>query len=160
VDYLFPSFRRIGCRNPFLNNYWSPFMIHAYEKPSLLARYQSSFIDLLVLLTALVILSMTIDALGDVPDWVRASLVGAMLLYEPVLTAYGCTVGQKLMRIRVRDVNSMYGTGPEKPLNLPMAIWRFFMKSMMGWLSFITIHSNADRRAIHDFAAGSVMIRY
>ena len=135
-------------------------MDHAYEKPSLLARYQSSFIDALVLLTALVILSMALDALGDVPGWVRVVLIGAMLLYEPVLTAYACTLGQKVMRIRVRDANSLRGNGPGQRLNLPMSVWRFMMKSMMGWLSFVTIHSNPERRAIHDFAAGSVMIRY
>jgi uncharacterized RDD family membrane protein YckC len=135
-------------------------MDHAYERPSLLARYQSSFIDLLLLLTAMVILSMALDSLGNVPGWVRGALVGAMLLYEPVMTAYACTLGQKVMRIRVRDANSLHGNQPERRLNLLMSVWRFLMKSMMGWLSFVTIHSNADRRAIHDFAAGSVMIRY
>ena len=89
----------------------------------------------------------------------RATGIVAILLYEPLLTVYACTIGQKLMGIRVLDYNSLYGQGTEQKLALPMSVWRFMMKSMMGWLSFITMHLNAEQRAIHDFAAGSVMIK-
>jgi len=134
-------------------------MGHDYEKPSLLARIQASCIDLLFLLISIVCFSLTLASMGTIPNWVRMAGIGAILLYEPLLTTYACTIGQKLMRIRVLDYNTLYGQGNEKKLALPMSVWRFMMKSMMGWLSFITIHLNAERRAIHDFAASSVMIR-
>lgn len=134
-------------------------MGHEYEKPSLLARIQATVIDTLFLLMTIVCFSLALDAIGTVPNWVRIAGIGAILLYEPLLTAYACTMGQKLVGIRVLDYNSLYGQGTEQKLALPMSVWRFMMKSMMGWLSFITIHLNAERRAIHDFAASSVMVR-
>jgi uncharacterized RDD family membrane protein YckC len=39
------------------------------------------------------------------------------------------------------------------------AFFRYVLKISLGWISFLTMHSNSQRRAIHDFAAGSVMIK-
>jgi hypothetical protein len=33
------------------------------------------------------------------------------------------------------------------------------VKVMLGWLSFLTIHTNTEKRAIHDLFIGSVMIK-
>ena len=45
-----------------------------------------------------------------------------------------------------------------KKINILQALIRYILKVGLGWISFLTIHSNKERRAIHDFAAGSVMI--
>lgn len=65
----------------------------------------------------------------------------------------GSTLGNYLMKIKVRDnLNTI------KRINLLQSYIRFVLKFLLGWVSFLTIHGNKQRRAIHDFAAGSVMI--
>lgn len=39
------------------------------------------------------------------------------------------------------------------------AIIRYIIKISLGWISFLTINSNYEKRAIHDFVAGSVVIK-
>jgi uncharacterized RDD family membrane protein YckC len=75
------------------------------------------------------------------------------LFYEPVLTVYSATVGQRVMGIRVRSAND-----PTKRINFLQAIIRLIAKAGLGWISFVTIHSNPKSRAIHDLVAGSVMV--
>ncbi|HYC28596.1 MAG TPA: RDD family protein, partial [Chitinophagaceae bacterium] len=64
------------------------------------------------------------------------------------------TIGNLIKGIRVRRVNDV-----QRPINIFQAFIRYITKTLLGWLSFITIHSNRDKRAIHDLAAGSVMVR-
>lgn len=92
--------------------------------PELKDRIQSTFIDFILCLVLLFIAASIIDKYEHVPDWVRIAIfIGLFVIYEPVLTALGCTPGN-------------YFKG-----------------------SFLTISSNPQRRAIHDLAAGSVMIK-
>jgi uncharacterized RDD family membrane protein YckC len=35
---------------------------------------------------------------------------------------------------------------------------RYVFKTVLGWLSFLTITANKERRAIHDLISGSVVI--
>jgi uncharacterized RDD family membrane protein YckC len=58
-----------------------------------------------------------------------------------------------MMKIRVRK----YARHGER-INLLQAYVRYIFKSGLGWLSFLTVHTNKERRAIHDIIAGSVMI--
>jgi hypothetical protein len=57
------------------------------------------------------------------------------------------------MHIRVRSVNNT-----QKRINIFRSYARFLVKLILGILSFITIHFNEERRAVHDFAGHSVMI--
>jgi uncharacterized RDD family membrane protein YckC len=66
----------------------------------------------------------------------------------------GCTLGNYIKGIRVRQISDT-----SKKINLIQALIRYPVKVMLGWFSFLTIGSNSKRRAIHDFAAGSVMIK-
>jgi uncharacterized RDD family membrane protein YckC len=125
------------------------------EYPSLSERVQSLFIDTMVLIITMVILSQLLDNFDNVPNWVRGSLfVLAFVLYEPLCLTFGCTLGNYIKNIRVKQFND-----ETKRLNFFQAIIRYIVKLFLGWLSFITIHSNPKKRAIHDMASGSVMIR-
>jgi uncharacterized RDD family membrane protein YckC len=96
-----------------------------------------------------------IDKFEHVPDWVRmAMFVGLFVVYEPLFMTLGCTLGNYIKGIRVRKVED-----PSKKINILQAILRYPIKFMLGWLSFLTIGSNPQRRAIHDLVAGSVMIK-
>jgi uncharacterized RDD family membrane protein YckC len=46
----------------------------------------------------------------------------------------------------------------KKSINIFQSFFRFFVKIGLGWLSFLTIHSNPQKRAIHDKFSGTVMI--
>jgi len=125
------------------------------EYPALSDRVQSTFIDVLFILILMFISASILDRYENAPDWIRIALFfGLWAVYEPLCTSLGATIGNLIKGIRVRRVNDVH-----KPINFFQAFIRYIIKAALGWLSFITIHSNADRRAIHDLAAGSVMIK-
>lgn len=41
---------------------------------------------------------------------------------------------------------------------LILSVLRFVFKLLLGWISFLTVHANPKRRAIHDMVGHSVMI--
>lgn len=125
-----------------------------YILPSIKTRYFSTLIDITVMLLLSLGISSLFERIEQVPDYLRGILfVVVFILYEPILVSFGNTVGQLLLNIRVRDFNN-----PEKKLAFPYVIVRFIIKVFLGWLSFITVTFNINRRAIHDFVSGSVMI--
>ena len=125
------------------------------EYPLLGDRVQSTFIDSILLIILMFVFASVLDRYENVPDWVRIALfIGLWAAYEPVCTSLGCTVGNYIKGIRVRQHDD--GT---KRINIFQALLRYIVKIALGWVSFLTIHSNNERRAIHDFMAGSVMIK-
>lgn len=123
--------------------------------PSLLERMQSSFIDLIFIILLMFIFSTALDYFIAVPNWVRISLFFLLFIaYEPFCTSLGFTFGNYIKGIRVRRYED-----PNKRINLLQAIVRYPIKYALGWLSFVTIHSNREKRAIHDLIVGSVMIK-
>jgi hypothetical protein len=67
---------------------------------------------------------------------------------------FGCTIGNYIKGIRVRKNEDI-----SQKINIGQAILRYPIKLALGWISFLTINSNLQRRAIHDLASGSVMIK-
>ena len=125
-----------------------------YELPTITTRYLSILIDGICLLLIALGISALFEKFGDLPGFVRGiTLVIVIILYEPILVTLGCTIGQLFMNIRVRDFRN-----PEKKLSFYLAIFRFIIKIILGWLSFVTVTFNISRRAIHDLASGSIMI--
>jgi uncharacterized RDD family membrane protein YckC len=125
-----------------------------YVLPSIKTRYFSMLIDIIVILMIALGITALFEKLGQVPDYVRGILfVLVVVLYEPILVAIGTTLGQLLLDIRVRDFKN-----PEKKLVFPLVLLRFILKLLLGWLSFITVTFDINRRAIHDLASGSIMI--
>ncbi len=123
--------------------------------PPLSDRVQSTFIDAIFLVILMFIFSSLLDRYEDVPNWIRIVLfIGIWVAYEPVATSLGYTIGNYVKNIRVRRK-----TDVSKRINIVQAIIRYAVKIVLGWLSFLTIHSNKERRAIHDLLVGSVMIR-
>lgn len=123
--------------------------------PLLGDRIQSTFIDTLFIVFCMLILANVFDWYQNTPDSVRAaSFIGLWFLYEPLCTSFGATIGNYIKGIRVRRYNDT-----SKRIIFPLAVIRYALKVFLGWISFLTIHSNKERRAIHDFASGSVMIK-
>ena len=124
------------------------------QYPYLSARVQSSFIDALVIIVLMFVFSAVLDKFEDPPDWIRiAMFFGIWAVYEPLCTTLGATIGNMVKGIRVRRRND-----PSKRINFFQAFIRYIFKMLLGWVSFLTIHSNTERRAIHDIIAGSVVV--
>lgn len=122
--------------------------------PSLVQRVQSMFIDTVFLVGLIFAFSAILSIFGGVPDWIRMVVFSLIwLVYEPLCVAMGCTIGNYIIGLRVRDNKNI-----AERIDILRAVIRYAVKVSLGWISFITIHSNSKRRAIHDMAAGSVMI--
>lgn len=123
--------------------------------PSLVERLQSTFIDTIIIVILMVVFSNVLEGFNNVPEWIRILLfVFLFVVYEPLLMTFGCTVGNYIKGIRVRkneDIN--------QKINIGQSIIRYPIKLSLGFISFLTINSNLRRRAIHDLASGSVMIK-
>ncbi len=123
--------------------------------PLLGDRVQSTFIDSMFIIFMMFVAASVLDRFEYVPDYVRIILFIALwFIYEPLCTTLGGTLGNQIKQIRVRQADDT-----SKKINFIQSLIRYFFKILLGWISFLTIHSNSERRAIHDLAAGSVMIK-
>ena len=123
--------------------------------PSLVERLQSTFIDTIIIIILMVCFSNALDSFNNVPEWVRILLFAFLfVIYEPLFMTFGCTIGNYIKGIRVRKNEDI-----SQKINIGQAILRYPIKLALGWISFLTINSNLQRRAIHDLASGSVMIK-
>jgi uncharacterized RDD family membrane protein YckC len=123
--------------------------------PELRVRFQSTFMDGILVIVLMYIFAAILEKFQDVPDWVRIALfAGIFIVYEPVSMALGCTLGNYVNKIRVRK-----NSDSTKRINILQALVRYPVKVGLGWISFLTISSNPKRRAIHDLLSGSVMIK-
>lgn len=123
--------------------------------PSLSERVQSTLIDTVFIVFLMFMASNLLDQYNDVPDWVRMILFVAIWgVYEPLSTSLGFTIGNYVKDIRVRRMSDN-----NRRINILQAYVRYVLKFSLGWISFLTMHGNTERRAIHDFAAGSVMVK-
>lgn len=122
--------------------------------PFMLERIQSILIDSVIIVACMIIFSDVLSNFKDVPNWLRAVLLIALFLYEPIMTTFGGTIGNNIKGIRVRK-----NLDETQSINILQAVIRYFFKLLLGWLSFITIFSSTKKRAIHDIISGTVMIK-
>lgn len=119
--------------------------------PNVLRRYFATLLDVFALWCIVYAFSRfsVFTEGGALAYW----LLGLLLLcYEPLLTSYACTMGQALMRIRVRT------PGELKRIGVAQAFGRMVVKYLLGIISFLTVPAREDRRAIHDLASGTIVI--
>jgi len=125
-----------------------------YELPTIKTRYISTFIDFILILLMSLGISMIFEKIGEVSGLIKGlTFILVFVLYEPILISFGCTVGQLITNIRVRNMSN-----PEKRVQIYSAIPRFIIKAILGWISFISITLNVNRRAIHDFMTNTIVI--
>ena len=122
--------------------------------PYLLDRYKAMLIDGLLILALITICLLINSELDLGSTWIFILYAVIVISYEPLLITYKYTIGQKVMKIRVRSINNT-----DKNINLGQAYLRFLTKALLGWLSFLTISFNKEKRAIHDFTASSIVIK-
>ncbi|MGN6494428.1 MAG: RDD family protein [Agriterribacter sp.] len=123
--------------------------------PLLSERIQSTFIDTIFIVILMFIFASVLDRFENVPDGVRITLfVLVWIVYDPVCTSLGFTLGNYIKGLRVRQHENV-----DKKINVFQAALRYLIKIFLGWISFLTINTNKEKRALHDFVAGSVVIK-
>ena len=123
------------------------------EYPSILRRYFSTFIDGLFIIGVLVLWSYILDSDNSTATNIRIGIILFMFfVYEPIFTAYFCTLGQKATGIRIRKLSS------GKRISIFQAYLRIIVKILLGIISFFTIPFTKNKRAIHDLSVGSLVI--
>ncbi len=125
------------------------------QYPSLLRRVQALFIDFLLILLTFATSSVVIGMIGDTATGVKVSVfVFCVIIYEPMLVSLmGGTLGQKALGMQVKRYEA-----PDRNISIFSAIIRVIMKGLLGWISFLTISFNSEKRAIHDMISGSVVM--
>ena len=124
-----------------------------HESPTILRRYLSTFIDGVFILSVFIFSSLAIKSDSAIADYARiAVFLGLFFMYEPIFTSRFCTLGQKITGIRVRT------NGSYSKISIPAAYLRIIIKILLGFISLLSIPFTRDRRGVHDFASGSVVI--
>jgi uncharacterized RDD family membrane protein YckC len=119
--------------------------------PNALRRYIATLIDAAVA-WALVYSVVRLAAITGADEITFILVIVAVAAYEPLSMVYGCTLGQALMRFRVRTVEGL------KRISVPQAYGRFAVKYLLGVISFLTMPARSDRRAIHDLASETIVV--
>lgn len=122
--------------------------------PSLKTRYITTLIDVFIIVLISLGIGFLFELIGNVPEYLRGLVFAIVIvLYEPIFVATACTPGQYFNGVRVRKFKS-----PNDKISFFNALFRIISKSLLGWLSFITLNFNKNKRAIHDYVSGSFVI--
>ena len=125
------------------------------QYPSLIDRFQSLLIDSIVIILLMFILSSVLENFECLSNAVRILLFFVLwAIYEPLATTLGFTLGNYIASIRVRKFKDT-----NMKLDFFQSFLRFIVKVLFGWLSLVTIFLNKKRRALHDLASDSVVIK-
>ena len=128
-----------------------------FSKPSLVLRIKSMFVDTVVVILLMIIASQILTFFHVESGVVHSIILGFILLYEPIFVSINRTIGQKVMGLRVRNFSTLSTTGQATNINIIWSLLRFIIKTLLGWVSLLTIHSNTYGKAIHDAVANSVV---
>lgn len=125
--------------------------------PHISNRIKAAFIDAVIIIVLMLLFTDIFSRFESVPDYYKIiAFVFVFLVYEPLMVSvFGYSVGHFLNDLRVKRHSN-----PSKNINILLALLRFVTKSLLGWISLLTISGNVERRAIHDMLADSVVIFY
>lgn len=122
---------------------------------SLAKRVKATLLDFLVIMALGLLVSTIFSRVEDLPNYARIiAFCFIFFLYDPIFVSlFGCTIGQFLLSLKVRRNNN-----ETLKIIFPIAVIRFIIKVLLGWMSLLTITGNNKRMAIHDMVANSVVI--
>ncbi len=129
------------------------------ELATLTDRVKVNLTDLLLVLISMGVVSEILSQFSNVQDWVRILLLGLTVLYEPLFTSTACTLGQKIVGVRVRNFEKLFHENKEERISFVAALIRMFSKIILGSVTYITFFTSDQKRMIHDFASNSIVIK-
>lgn len=127
--------------------------LEALRYPRLARRVQAVLIDGIILAIVFFGTAVPVSSSSLAPA-LKIALVGLPLLaLEPGLVSFtGATIGHRLQGLRVERTKTGTRLDPVRSL------LRFFAKMFFGWLSLVFILLTRRHQALHDMAAGSVVV--
>lgn len=125
------------------------------QYPGLFTRVKAAVVDSILVFVLIMLASEVLADFEQVATWVRIVVfVFIFVLYEPLfISAFGMTIGHNLLKIKVQKDHPEGGN-----INIFLAIIRFVIKYMLGWISLTTIMSNEKRKALHDIATNTIVV--
>ena len=125
------------------------------QLPDLITRVKAVFVDAISILLLFTLTSWVVNNIGDLPAGIKGFIFVFMIyLYEPTLvTLTRGTIGHKFVNIQVVNYRN-----PNKRINFIQASLRFITKYFLGWVSFITVSFNKNKRAVHDTVGNSIVL--
>ncbi len=125
------------------------------EYPGVFVRIKAIIIDTIIMLLMMVGVTFLFSTFELTHENYR---IGAFLtifvFYDPLMTSlFAGTLGHKMNGLKVKKASDY-----DRNIIFPLAFLRFVFKSLLGWISLLSIGGNQERRAIHDFVAGSVVL--
>lgn len=120
-------------------------------------RINALFLDSLVTVSLIYCIAMIFDAFEPINTSIRIiAFIGVFFVYDPLFTSlFGGTIGHFLTGIRVKR-----GSDLEKNIIFPLALVRYLLKIIFGWISLITVTSNIESKGIHDLVVNSVVLKH
>jgi uncharacterized RDD family membrane protein YckC len=122
--------------------------------PSLMNRLQAMFFDfwIIVAITMLLLVNL-FDGFSEQLTWLKFLLFFVIVfIYDPVGAMTGGTIGYRTMGLKVVRQDGI------RKISLVQAYQRSFVKFILGIISLLTITSDLQKRAIHDKAAGTLVV--
>jgi len=118
-------------------------------------RIKAVFADSLVIIGFLISFTYFFESFEHVHENAKIiAFVFVFALYDPLmLSIFGGTIGHMVVGIRVKREKNH-----SKNIYFHMALLRFIIKISLGWISLLSISFNKNKKAIHDYAANSVVI--
>ncbi|MFY7757123.1 MAG: RDD family protein [Flavobacterium stagni] len=125
--------------------------------PQLQERTKAAMIDSVLLISLIIVTGDLLQWMPNPSPTLKAALfLLYFVLYEPLLVSIrGGTIGHALAGISIRRFH--YTT---EKINFFAALWRFFLKITLGWISVISYFTNKEGRMIHDKLSGAIMVYY
>lgn len=138
-----------------MDNISNPDFSNEHVYPSIMNRVQALFFDVWIIIGILMFLSSTFfeDYEGRFVGIKVAMFFVILLIYEPVASMTGGTIGYRTMGMKIRRFGDL-----DKKIRFSQALMRSVMKLSLGWISFLTISTDPQRRAMHDKASGTVVL--
>lgn len=124
--------------------------------PSITERIQALAFDGVIIFVSAFCIFSGLDSLGMENSELKAPIfILLFFLYDPLMIAFaGGTLGHKMLNLKVRKASDT-----SKKMNFIVAVVRFVFKTLLGWVSLLTITGNEKRQAIHDLVTNSVVLK-
>ena len=122
--------------------------------PGIFLRVKAAVIDSIVLIIFIGFATEIFSGFENVADHVKMIVFAFIfVLYEPLMVSIvGATIGHRINNIKVQRLDN------GKKINFVLAIVRFSVKLLLGWISFFTVSSSDHKQAIHDSIVSTVVV--
>lgn len=123
--------------------------------PRVSERIKAAVADSILIIVFMGILTSIFSNIENVPDYARIiGFISIFVVYDPLFTSiFGGTIGHMIMNIRVKRNNNL-----EKNILFPLAIVRYCVKFLLGWVSLLSMAWSKKNLAIHDMLVGSIVL--